>query len=47
MIRKQAAFEVICATGEIYFMEQDIDNYLIYTDKLNVKEEEEDQIAQQ
>ena len=47
MIRKQAAFEVICATRDIYLMEQDIDNYLIYMDQLNVKEEEEEQIAQQ
>ena len=47
MIRKQAAFEIICATRQIYLMEQDIDNYLIYMDKLNVKEEEEEKIAQQ
>ena len=47
MIRKQAAFEVFCTTREIYLMEQDINNYLIYMDKLNVKEEEEEQITQQ
>ena len=32
MIRKQAAFEVICATQGIYVQEYNIDNYLIRLD---------------
>jgi hypothetical protein len=41
MIRKQAAFEVICATKDIYVQEHQIDSYLISLDMDNQIEEAE------
>ena len=41
MIRKQAAFEVICGASGIYVRENQIDDYLIYLDKENQIEDAE------
>ena len=47
MIRKQAAFEVICATKDIYVQEHQIDSYLISLDMDNQIEEPEGKTEQQ
>jgi uncharacterized protein len=47
MIRKQAAFEVICATKDIYVQEHQIDSYLISLDMDNQIEEAEVKTEQQ